>query len=94
MRLEGNMPDIYLRNLSGDILAKLDTQAKKRGISRNKYIVGILTNYAIAPQVRELDDRYRELVKIVIDSLEGNAILLNEILSKIKGRDDEKGISA
>ncbi len=88
------MPDIYLRNLSGDILAKLDTQAKKRGISRNKYIVGILTNYAIAPQVRELDDRYRELVKIVIDSLEGNAILLNEILSKIKGRDDEKGISA
>ena len=94
MRLEGNMPDIYLRNLSGDILAKLDTQAKKRGISRNKYIVGILTNYAIAPQVRELDDRYRELVNIVIDSLEGNAILLNEILSKIKGRDDEKGISA
>lgn len=94
MHLEGNMPDIYLRNLSGDILAKLDTQAKKRGISRNKYIVGILTNYAIAPQVRELDDRYRELVKIVIDSLEGNAILLNEILSKIKGRDDEKGISA
>lgn len=94
MYLEGNMPDIYLRNLSGDILAKLDTQAKKRGISRNKYIVGILTNYAIAPQVRELDDRYRELVKIVIDSLEGNAILLNEILSKIKGRDDEKGISA
>ena len=88
------MPDIYLGNLSGDILAKLDTQAKKRGISRNKYIVGILTNYAIAPQVRELDDRYRELVKIVIDSLEGNAILLNEILSKIKGRDDEKGISA
>ena len=88
------MPDIYLRNLSGDILSKLDTQAKKRGISRNKYIVGILTNYAIAPQVRELDDRYRELVKIVIDSLEGNAILLNEILSKIKGRDDEKGISA
>ena len=88
------MPDIYLRNLSGDILAKLDTQAKKRGISRNKYIVDILTNYAIAPQVRELDDRYRELVKIVIDSLEGNAILLNEILSKIKGRDDEKGISA
>lgn len=88
------MPDIYLRNLSGDILAKLDTQAKKRGISRNKYIVGILTNYAIAPQVRELDDRYRELVKIVIDSLEGNAILLNEILSKIKERDDEKGISA
>ena len=88
------MPDIYLRNLSGDILAKLDTQAKKRGISRNKYIVGILTNYAIAPQVRELDDRYRELVKIVIDSLEGNAILLNEILSKIKGRDDDKGISA
>ena len=94
MHLEGNMPDIYLRNLSGDILAKLDTQAKKRGISRNKYMVGILTNYAIAPQVRELDDRYRELVKIVIDSLEGNAILLNEILSKIKGRDDEKGISA
>lgn len=31
MHLEGNMPDIYLRNLSGDILAKLDTQAKKTG---------------------------------------------------------------
>lgn len=88
------MPDIYLRNLNGDILAKLDAQAKKRGVSRNKFIVGILTNYALAPQIRELDAKYKELMKIVIDALEGNAILLNEILSTVKERDDEKGISA
>ena len=88
------MPDIYLRNINGDILAKLDAQAKKRGVSRNKFIVGILTNYALAPQIRELDAKNKELMKIVIDALEGNAILLNEILSTVKERDDEKGISA
>ena len=78
------MADFYIRNLDPGIASKLSKQAKERGMSRNKFISGILTNYALAIEVKEIDDKYRELCKIVIDSLEGNAQLLNEVLTELK----------
>lgn len=78
------MADVYLRNLDADVIAKLDEQAKKRGMSRNKYLIGILKNYIVASEIKELDAKYQEMFKLVIDSLEGNALLLQEILSVMK----------
>ncbi len=78
------MADFYIRNLDPGIASKLSRQAKERGMSRNKFISGILTNYALAIEVKEIDEKYQELCKIVIDSLEGNALLLNEVLTELK----------
>ncbi len=83
------MSEFYIRNMDGQALAKLDSMAKKRGMSRNKFIVGILTNYALASEVKELDSRYQELFKIVIDSIEGNTLILHEILMRIEGETDD-----
>lgn len=82
------MSDLLIRNLDASILSKIDEQALKRGMSRNKYVVGILTNYALASQIKEIDDKYKELFKIVIDAMEGNAMLLHEILDAVKGVDE------
>lgn len=79
------MSEVLIRNLDGQVLAKLDTMAKKHGMSRNKFIKGILTNYSIASEVKELDSRYKELFKIVIEALEGNTQILHEILVKLEG---------
>lgn len=82
------MSDLLIRNLDASILSKINEQALKRGMSRNKYVVGILTNYALASQIKEIDDKYKELFKIVIDAMEGNAMLLHEILDAVKGADE------
>ena len=79
-----DMADLYVRNLDNTAIKKLDESAKKRGISRNKLIVGILTNYALASEVKELDSRYQELFKIVIDTIEGNTMILHDILVELK----------
>lgn len=85
------MADLYVRNLDKTVIAKLDDSAKKRGISRNKMIVGILKNYALASEVKELDSRYQELFKIVIDTVEGNSMILHDILTELKrGNNDNK----
>lgn len=79
------MSEILIRDIDNQILSKLDYMAKKKGISRNKYIKGVLTNYAIASEVKALDSKYQELMKIVIDTIEGNTQILHEILNKIQG---------
>lgn len=79
------MSEVLIRDIDGQVLAKLDTLAKKQGMSRNKYIKGVLTNFSIASEVKALDSRYQELFKIVIDTIEGNTQLLHEILIELQG---------
>lgn len=92
-----NMADYLLRNIDAAIMQKLKEGAKKKGISCNKYMVGLLTNFVLAPEVKELDSKYQELFKTVIDTIEGNSILLHEILIRLKEEeqeDDSKTISS
>lgn len=78
------MANYSLRNIDAAVMQKLKENAKKRGVSCNKYMVGILTNYVLASEVKELDSKYQELFKIVIDSIEGNSMLLHEVLMNLK----------
>ena len=84
-RMRGEtMANYSLRNIDAAVMQKLKENAKKRGVSCNKYMVGILTNYVLASEVKELDSKYQELFKIVIDSIEGNSMLLHEVLMNLK----------
>ena len=51
----------------------------------NKYLVGVLTNYALAPEVKELDVRYQELMKLVVESIETNTGMLHELVITLQG---------
>lgn len=84
------MADVYIRNMDAHIVSKLDELAEKRNMSRNKFVIGILTNYALASEVKEIDSRYQELFKIVIDAMEGNSHLLHEILMKMEKDENAK----
>lgn len=46
--------DIILRDIDPVVIHKLDEQARKKNISRNEYIKGLLTNLAYQPFVRDL----------------------------------------
>lgn len=82
------MGELHIRDLDGKIIAKFKEQAKKRGMSLNKYLIGILTNYALAPEVKELDIRYQELMKLVVESIETNTAMLHELSITLQGEKD------
>lgn len=82
------MAEFHIRDIDDRVVAKLAQMAKMKKMSRNQYIVGVLTNFAIASEVKELDDKYKELFKIVIEVMDGNAQLLREILMKLEAMDN------
>lgn len=76
--------EIRIRNMDEAVVLKLDSMAKKRGMSRSEFLRGILMNYAYSSEIKELDNRYQELFKIVLDSLEGNSHIMHEILEELR----------
>lgn len=80
--------EIRIRNVDPEVALKLTSLAKKHGMSRSEYIRGIMTNHVLALQIKEVDAKYNEILKIVIDTMEGNAILLHNILDAVKGKDE------
>lgn len=76
--------EIRIRNMDENVVLKLDGMAKKHGMNRSEYLRGILTNHAYAPEIKELDSRYQELFKIVIEAVQGNSELLHEVLVELR----------
>lgn len=82
------LDELRIRNVDTNVVLKLTSMAKQRGMSRSEYVKGILSNHVYSLKVKEVDAKYQELAKLVIDALEGNALLLGEILDVIR---KEKG---
>ena len=79
--------ELRIRNVDAEIALRLTSMAKKQGISRSEYVKGILTNHVLSSQVKELDNQYQELFKTVVDCMEGNAMLLHDILELLKEKE-------
>lgn len=82
--------DIYIRNIDPGIKIKLKENAKKKGISLNKYIKNILETAALSIEITSLDDKYsnltKELLSIYTGIIEKNTSVIaenNYILSKL-----------
>ena len=82
------LDELRIRNVDTNVVLKLTSMAKQRGMSRRENVKGILSNHVYSLKVKEVDAKYQELAKLVIDALEGNALLLGEILDAIR---KEKG---
>lgn len=79
--------ELRIRNVDAEIALRLTSMAKKQGMSRSEYVKGILTNHVLSSQVKELDNQYQELLKTVVDCMEGNAMLLHDILELLKEKE-------
>ena len=80
----GKLDELRIRNVDVNVVMKLDSMAKKHKMSRSEYLRGVLTNHAYAAEIKELDSRYQELFKIVIDCIEGNTAVLHDILTLVQ----------
>lgn len=83
------MDELRIRNVDANVVIKLDSMAKKHKMSRSEYLRGVLTNHAYAAEIKELDSRYQELFKIVIDCIEGNTSTLHEILTLVQEKKND-----
>ena len=75
--------ELRIRNMDAEIALRLTSMAKKHGMSRSEYVKGILTNHVLSSQVNQ----YQELFKTVVDFMEGNAMLLHDILELLKEKE-------
>lgn len=83
------MQEIRIRNVDAKVVLRLDTMAKENGMNRSEYLRGVLSNYAYSVPIKETEDRYMELFKFVLDTIEGNTQILHEILVELKQRKGE-----
>lgn len=75
---------IYIRNVNAAVLAKIDELSKQKGISRNKMVNIILETYTTSDRVKELEERYTNLVSIMTDAIENNTFALENLREQIK----------
>lgn len=75
---------IYIRNVDAAVLAKVDALSKQKGISRNKMVNIILETYTTSDRVKELEERYANLVSIMTDAIENNTFALENLREQMK----------
>lgn len=81
--------DIKVRNVDPVAIKKIDELAKAKGISRNEYLKKYISQIAAMKEMKELENKYSNLVNAVVDRLEQandvireNSMLLENIRDK------------
>ena len=81
--------DIKVRNVDPVAIKKIDELAKAKGISRNEYLKKYISQIAAMKEMKEVENKYSNLVNAVVDRLEQandvireNSMLLENIRDK------------
>ena len=81
--------DIKVRNVDPVAIKKIDELAKTKGISRNEYLKKYISQIAAMKEMKEVENKYSNLVNAVVDRLEQandvireNSMLLENIRDK------------
>lgn len=81
--------DIKVRNVDPVAIKKIDELAKAKGISRNEYLKKYISQIAAMKEMKEVENKYSNLVNEVVDRLEQandvireNSMLLENIRDK------------
>lgn len=72
--------EIKIRNLDRNIVRKIDDIAKGQGKSRNEYLVEQITKLATAPEIFQIEDQYKQLVKENLTVIRQNTEILKELI--------------
>ena len=81
--------DIKVWNVDPVAIKKIDELAKAKGISRNEYLKKYISQIAAMKEMKEVENKYSNLVNAVVDRLEQandvireNSMLLENIRDK------------
>lgn len=73
------MGDIKVRGLSDAAIAKLTSEARRKGISREEYCRKYLESLAVLSELKDMEERYEKNQKKLIEILQMQSEQLNRI---------------
>ncbi|HAB8811062.1 TPA_asm: hypothetical protein GYS95_12480 [Listeria monocytogenes] len=79
------MRDIHLRNVPDTTYAFLKDRADAANISVNKYILVLLKQHAVSPEIYQMESKFSELVKTNIAVIDSNNQLNKQIIRLMEG---------
>lgn len=88
--------NLYIRGLDPEVKAKLEKMARKKGVSLNKYVTNILSDYVVNPTVKAQEEKFSNLVKDMTglyqslltstkEVISENTLVLQEVKERIGG---------
>lgn len=80
-----------IRGLSEAALYKIDSEAKKQGLSRNAYLLNLLERFTALEEFKTYEERYRVLEEQALRAIEDNSALLTQIWTVLNGGDPAYG---
>lgn len=79
-----------LRDIPEDVMLKIDEQARKKHMSRNEYLKRLLCSEAQSPELKDMDEKYGELVDKALEenkkcrkAIEENSKAMEELLKRL-----------
>lgn len=82
------MKDFHLRKLPDTTFAFLKDRADEANVSINKYIIAVLNQHAVLPEIQAVESKFSELAKVTVDVLESNNQLFKQIIKVLEGVED------
>lgn len=78
------MVNIQVRNVPDNVALKLNEMAAKKKMSREQFLRNYFEKMTVENDVTFAEDRYRELVNILIDRLEENNMIMEQRVQAIE----------
>lgn len=78
------MVNIQVRNVPDNVALKLNEMAVKKKMSREQFLRNYFEKMTVENDVIFAEDRYRELVNILIDRLEENNMIMEQCVQAIE----------
>lgn len=78
------MVNIQVRNVPDNVALKLNEMAAKKKMSREQFLRNYFEKMTVENDVTFAEDRYRELVNILLDRLEENNMIMGQCVQAIE----------
>lgn len=82
--------DFMCRGLKKEEVVKLDRLAASKQISREEYVRRIIRKHLLEAELRETENKYENLVRLVADVVQNNSEKMQELIELIKGEEDDE----
>ncbi|MBC1481567.1 hypothetical protein HCJ52_14000 [Listeria sp. FSL L7-1485] len=79
------MRDFLLRNIPDTTFAFMKDRADEANMSINKYMIAVLNQHAVLPEIYQMESKFSELVKTNIAVIDSNNQLNKQIIRIMEG---------
>ncbi|WP_287971337.1 hypothetical protein [Blautia sp.] len=79
---------IQVRNMPEETICRLDTMAKKKGMSREQFLRERIKAITLETELKNQEDRFSGLVNLLVERLEENNQVMQEMVDCLERLED------